>query len=362
MAFRVGLVGAGKISKSHIAGFNAVPDVQIAAVCDVAKERADALAAETGARAYTDYEEMFAQAGLDAVSVCTPPFAHTDVTVAAARAGLHVLCEKPLSPLASDARAMVEACRSAGVRLGVGSGRSRVRKEFQAARRAIASGALGEIYLAKMAFYRVLGRPGYDNPVHATWFADSSKSGGGALYDIGCYDMDALMYLLGAPQPRRISAMAYQGFPYDGRFDHPYDVDEHVTTFVRCDGLSIVLETAWTAHVPAERWSVRVLGNKAALSSLDTLTRAVDRGKVESVPLEPATDLNLWEDFVEACRDGRDPISPGEDSVKVMEILSGALLSSRLKREVSVEEVYEIEAVRALPTRGWPTARSTGAL
>lgn len=364
MAFRVGIVGCGWISSSHIKGYEKVEDVEIAAVCDVIKERAEQRAAEAGGAAvYTDYRAMIKNAGLDAIDICTPPFMHKEVALAAAEAGIHVYCEKPLAPYASDAREMAQACREAGVCLTVGSGRRRVSGEAQAARRAIAQGLLGEVYLAKVGRCRSLGRPGYDMPQLASWFFDSSKAGGGTMYDIGCYDVNLILYLTGAPQPRTISAMAYQGFEYDGRFDHPFDVEEHAVAFVRCDNLSIVIESAWARHAPPEdRDAIRVYGNKAGLTSLTTLARATGFNKVEEIPLEPAEPIDFYEDFVRACQEGRDPISPGEDAVKEMEILSGALLSAYLGREVSVEEVYEIESLRSLPTRGWVTRRSPGAI
>lgn len=360
----VGIVGLGMISESHIRGFLGVSNVRIVAVCDVLPERAQAVADRLGATPYTDYRALLAHPGLQAVSVCTPPFAHREIVVAAAHAGLHVLCEKPLAVTATDSRAMVEACEAAGVKLGVCSARvGRLRGSFRAARTAIHTGKLGQVYHARYSAFRVRGRPGLDFYKNAPWFLNSAQAGGGALYDMGCYDIDLLLYLLGSPRPLTVSAHAYRGFPGAEGFDKPFDVDEHVTVFVRFEGgVSLVLERGWATNIAYERDELRIFGNQAALTGPTTLTWA-EEGKIQQRAL-PVYDreghAGIFGDFAAAIRHDRSPATPGRDGQKVMEILSGALLSSRLGREVSVSEVYQIEALRALQTPGWPTDARKG--
>jgi len=360
---KIGIVGTGMISRAHIKGYGETPDVEVAAVCDIRAERAQATAESLGVAAYTDYRRMFSEAGLDAVSVCTPPSTHAAITVAAAEAGLHVLCEKPMSMNATQARQMVDACRKAGVRLGITSGArvGRTGPVLQTAREIVQSGRLGRVYYARHTGLRVRGRPGVDLYQDAPWFLDSNQAGGGALFDMGCYDLDMMLFLLGSPQPLAVSGVAFRGFALPDDFaGHPYDVEEHATFLVRFpDGLGLVLERAWATNVPqGPDWKegFLIFGTEAALKGPHTLCIARERQIEEQpVPIPEGTEPGPYADFAMAIREGRPPATPGEDGQKVMEMLSAALLSAWLGREVTIAELYDIEALRAVPGQGWPT-------
>lgn len=113
-----GIIGAGLIGKVHAQALRSLPNAKLVAVCDSVPGRAAALAAEDGAKAYTDYEEMLAQPEIDVVTIATPSGLHLEPTVAAARAGKHVLSEKPMEISLSRIDIMIEAHRKSGTRLG----------------------------------------------------------------------------------------------------------------------------------------------------------------------------------------------------------------------------------------------------
>ncbi|NDB22205.1 MAG: gfo/Idh/MocA family oxidoreductase, partial [Proteobacteria bacterium] len=95
---RVGVIGTGRISGSHITGYLNTEGVELYGVCDVVGERATAAAEKHSIpHVFKDYEELVACPEIDLVSICTPPFAHKDPTIAALEAGKHVLCEKPMA-------------------------------------------------------------------------------------------------------------------------------------------------------------------------------------------------------------------------------------------------------------------------
>ncbi len=110
---RVGIIGAGSIARyAHVPGYKAQPNVEIVAAADTVPGKAAAFAAEFGIpRAYDSMEEMLSNEQLDAVSVCTPNYAHKAATIAALNAGLHVLCEKPIAMNLAEGREMVETAR-----------------------------------------------------------------------------------------------------------------------------------------------------------------------------------------------------------------------------------------------------------
>ena len=184
----IGIIGCGMISRSHVEGYLGLPEkAQILALCDTVEEnvkkRAEyvisasekraqemaekAKAAETAEereklkaqqallseysgselKIFSDYNEMLKLPELDAVSICTPPFVHAPITIAAAEAGKHVFCEKPMSRIATEAKAMCDACNKAGVKLGYQSGGTRLGGVNYAIRDYITSGKLGDVYL-----------------------------------------------------------------------------------------------------------------------------------------------------------------------------------------------------------------------
>ena len=145
MTLRAGIVGCGGISRSHAGAHSNLEDVDLVAMCDINRDALNTRADEYGvSKRYTDYEEMFAQENLDIVSVCTHAPLHAPITLAAAAAGIHVLCEKPLSVDLETADEMRAACHQAGVHLAV-SHQFRFTPLFRHAKTLIEDGLIGEL-------------------------------------------------------------------------------------------------------------------------------------------------------------------------------------------------------------------------
>ena len=144
MSLRVGVVGCGGISRSHASAYSGLNSVDFVALCDINREALDKRADEHGVSGrYTDYEEMFASENLDLVSVCVHAPLHAPVTIAAAHAGIHVLCEKPLSVDLETADTMIAACADAGVELAV-SHQYRFSPPYRLAREWVEEGRIGQ--------------------------------------------------------------------------------------------------------------------------------------------------------------------------------------------------------------------------
>ena len=147
---RVGIIGSGGIAQgAHLPGYAACPDVEIVAVADVSEATARAAAEKFKVpQVFTDYRKMLRLPEIDAVSVCTPNFMHKDATVAALKAGKHVLVEKPMAMNARECDAMLKAARESGKKLQVGFN-NRFGGGAQALKKFIESGDMGEIYYAR---------------------------------------------------------------------------------------------------------------------------------------------------------------------------------------------------------------------
>ena len=202
---KIGIIGAGSISEYHIRAFQKLGDVEIAAICDLNKVRASKIAEKYSIKSvYEKVEDLFADNSIDAVTICVWNKLHADLSIQALQHGKHVLCEKPMALNAMEAENMVKAEEESGKLLMLGLVR-RFDAKTEAAKKIVSDGSLGNIYYAKAAYLRRDGQPG-------GWFSDKSKSGGGALIDIGIHSLDLLLYLIDAGQVDSVSGKIFQ-FP-----------------------------------------------------------------------------------------------------------------------------------------------------
>jgi predicted dehydrogenase len=316
------------------------PKARVVAVADIDEELAKTVAAEHGVKFFKDYRDLLGLAEVEAVSVCTPPFTHASIAGKAAKAGKHVLCEKPMAMNAEEAESMVRACKKAKVKLGIGSSRARLNVAVENAREYVQSGKLGKIYYVRASNFRRKGRPGLDILKESRWFLNSSKAGGGALIDIGCYDLDSILYILGSPQPIAVNAMTFRGVGRKPKLRVVYDVEEHSSLMVRFqNGLVATVETAWTANMDKGD-GIILFGTKGGLK-LDPFTfYSEQEGKHVAITIDlPSQGSDFIDDFLTACLENGSPKTAGEDGLKVMQIISMAYLSSKLGREVTLRDL-----------------------
>ena len=200
---KVGIIGTGSISHLHIQGYLKNPDVELYALCDINEERVKAAGEKYKvSRIYTDMNEMLKLEELDAVSVCTWNSAHAPCSIAALKAGKHVICEKPMAMNAEEARAMKKAADEAGKLLMIGFVRrfgndANIIKDYQS------TDFLGDIYYAKATYLRRKGNPG-------GWFGDKARSGGGPLIDLGVHVIDLTRFLMDNPKPVSVYGATFQ--------------------------------------------------------------------------------------------------------------------------------------------------------
>jgi len=189
---RFGLLGAGLVSPFHAKGIAATSGCELAAIADSNPQRVAARAKEFNCRACSSLDELLADKSIDVISILLPNHVHAGATLAAARAGKHVLVEKPPAMSLSDTDAMIAACKQAGVQLGVVLN-CRVRKPIQAMRQGIAQGRFGRILQAD-AFMKWFRTSEY-------YFSDdwrsSRRSGAGVTIQHAFHYIDLLQYLMG---------------------------------------------------------------------------------------------------------------------------------------------------------------------
>jgi len=343
--FKVGIIGVGVIGHAHLKAFTANKKAEVVAIADINPKALKTASEEFKIeKTFTDYQDLLALEDLDGVAVCTPPFLHAKITCDAASAGKHVLCEKPMALNSEEARRMVEACNKAGVKLGICSARSRFGSTVNLAKKYIDEGKIGRVYYYRATNLRRRGRPGIDFLKESKWFIDSSKAGGGALIDLGCYDVDVSLYLLGNVQPVAVSAMRFTGIEPTVKLNTVYDVEEHSSIFVRFDnGVTATFETAWASNIGPYQETL-IFGSAGGLK-LNPFTHYTEEDGigVSKIFNIAGRSRGAWdqliEDFITACQKDRNPKTPGEDGLKTMEIIDMAYRSAKLKREVQIQEI-----------------------
>ncbi len=230
---RVGIIGTGSISQAHYDGFKAA-GANVVAVCDVNPVQLAARATAWGVdRTYSDYGEMFAAGGIDAVSIAAPTAVHHPATMAAARAGVHVLVEKPIALDLSLADEMIAACAEAGVKLVVNH-QLRSSAPARKARELIEAGAIGRVTHLRLRQAHDWGGQGVRPS-----FATKASSGGGTLLDNGCHLADLARFFGGRVREvyARVATLAYE-----------IEVEDTANVSLAfADGAIGTIETAWTA-------------------------------------------------------------------------------------------------------------------
>ncbi len=187
----VGVIGAGGIARlAHIPNYLKNPRVKLVAVADIDVAKARQAAEDFGIpNVYDNFEDLLANPEVEAVSVTTPPSAHAGPVIAAARAGKHVLCEKPIATKLEEADAMVDAAEKAGVKFAMGY-QHRFGTELPLVKRLLDEGTVGRL----MAMTQVgVGPSSHRVP----WFLQKRFAGGGVLMDWGIYTAHTILWLMG---------------------------------------------------------------------------------------------------------------------------------------------------------------------
>lgn len=246
---RFALIGAGGIAGSYAQAFRNHPTAELVAVADTRPGAAAALAEPFGCATFAAFEDVLTHGPkLDAILICTPPNTHEAITVAFARRGVHVLCEKPFTLTAASARRMASVAADNGVLLTMAS-KFRFVADVARAKELIDAGTLGEVVLWENAF---TGRV----DMSRRWNSDPTVAGGGVLIDNGTHSVDLMRHFLGplaevhALEGKRVQGLA---------------VEDTVRVFVRSTtGVMGTVDLSWSLNKELD-WFVTVYGSAGTL-------------------------------------------------------------------------------------------------
>ena len=348
---RVGIIGCGGIANGkHMRSLAKVADCEMVAFCDIIPERAEKALADfgaPGAKAYTDYKELLKDPTIDVVHVCTPNRSHSFITVDALEAGKHVMCEKPMAINSAEAKTMLDAAKRTGKKLSIGY-QTRFRDDSQYLKQEVEDGTFGDIYYARAISLRRRAVP--------TWgvFLNEYEQGGGPLIDIGTHALDLTLWLMNNYKPKYCVGTTYHKLNRDtdqanmwGNWDpEQFTVEDSAFGFVVMEnGATISLETSWALNTLDVREAVTSFcGTLAGADMMDGVRiNGVRNGR--QYVLQPSftaggvafnngskgesmadREERLW---IEAIRNGTDPVTLPEQAYCVTRILEGIYTSAK---------------------------------
>ncbi len=337
-SLRVGVIGCGRIARTHAEAVAATPGATLVVCCDADLARAQALAAEFGAEVATDsLNDFFAKGQLDAALICTPHPVHEKLVVACAEAGVNVLCEKPIAIRLEEADRMIDATDAAGVAFGVIFQR-RFWPAAQRIRHAIDAGELGRLTFASAT--SLLWRPEEyfkSDPWRGKW----ETEGGGVMMNQAVHTIDLLQWFMGpaAEVYGRIATLRHGDY---------IDVEDTVAATVVFENGALGTIEALTTVQPEFGFRVAVHGNNGATASVHEIpegtqgindiwtfgTGAKDRagwvGDEQGRPGFPEFHQLQIAEFLDAIRVGRTPAVTGRDARNSLAIILGIYESSRI--------------------------------
>lgn len=350
---RVGIIGTGTISHEHIQAYQKLEHVELVALCDINPQQLAYMSKKFGVvETYSTKEEMFAQANLDAVSVCTWNAAHAECTINALNAGLHVLCEKPMAVSTEEALQMEAAAIKNDRLLMIGFVR-RFGNDAQVVMDFNKDNFFGDIYYGKATYLRRNGNPG-------GWFGDKSLSGGGPLIDLGVHVIDLLSYLMGKHQPVSVYGATFQklfnrphikdGVEYQSSTNNEKaicNVEDLATAMIRFDNGSVIsVEASFSLNIKEDEGKIELFGTKGGASLNPELELFTDmNGYMTNIQLKSDTALSMEglffnevAHFVDCILNDTACLTPASDGISIMKILDAIYESAATGHEVRLEE------------------------
>ncbi len=330
---KFGMIGCGSAAEIRGGlGIRLSHMAELVAVADNDAGRAEAYAGSFGIdRWYGDGQDLIDDPDVQVVYIATPNKFHHPFTRAAARAGKHVLCEKPFATSVEENLEMIDACKRAGVLLSVSYYR-RFYPSVQRAKRMIDDGAIGRVTLAGIHATHFLGEHHTPDLAPRHWLIEKDMAGAGVFQRAGSHRIDVLVYLLGPV--REVQAAI-------DRMGEGYDVDDASVAVLRFEsGAQGFIAMHHTVTGAATDWiEVCATGGRILLDPLDACRVVVETSEGREVfddPVPESSTLPIIDDFVRAVETGSQTICPAEDALTTNRVIYGGYRSSSEGHPVSL--------------------------
>ena len=344
---RMAIIGCGGVSEIQLKALQTMPDVEIVAGADINPQRLQSTKDKFALTAlYTDYHKMLKEIKPDAVTVCTPNAVHAPATIAALKAGAHVITEKPMAMSPEECQSMIDAANKANRKLAVGF-QYRFHPATQMLRRARDEGQFGKVMFVKCQALRRRGIPNWGV------FGQKHLQGGGPMIDIGVHVIEMAHYVMGSPKPVAATGKTwtYMGNkPNDVSSMWPdwdwktYTVEDLAIGHIRFDnGAVIQIEACFAGHIERDVWNFTLAGEKGGCT-WDPPAIFTDRAgtMTHTTPayLAEGDFFTLFklklQNFVDGVLRDQPLEAPGEAGAAVQKIVDGVYRSSEAGKEVRI--------------------------
>ena len=345
---KVAVIGCGTIANAaHIPSYMNNKDVEIKYFCDIILERAEEAVKKYGCgTAIEKYEDVLSDPEVTAISVCTPNNAHAEISIAAMRAGKHVLCEKPAARTYAEALEMKKVQNETGVVLNIGVV-NRFNDYVNLIKKYIDDGKLGDVYHVYISFRAHRSIPGLGGA-----FTTKAIAGGGALIDWGVHFLDIVMYCCGDPKINTVSAEAFSKLGVDMKsykykdmwagppnYDGVYDVDDSVTAMIRTQGPTITMNGAWAENIGVGEMYIDFIGDKAGIRLNYGSNFTLYTSDLEEITPEIETRdhfQNEIDAFVRCIKTGEKLASHIDTNIVTAQLMQAIYDSSEQHKEVTL--------------------------
>jgi UDP-N-acetyl-2-amino-2-deoxyglucuronate dehydrogenase len=335
------VIGAGLVGPTHAAAAGRAPGGQLVAVCDRIAERAETLAEQFGAMAFTELDAVLERRDVHIVCICLPTRLHLEVAERAVAAGKRIVVEKPLELSLERADRLLDAARARGVQVAAIFNR-RFIPALKATKRAVEEGLLGDLIAADMYYKSFRTQEYYDE---SGWRGTWEQEGGAALINQGIHGVDLLRWVAG-PVARV--------FGYADHRRRDIEADDTTAAVVRYANGAMGVVQAMTSITPrlpdrleyhGVNGSIQLSGYRIArwevpgAESWPEQVEAEERAMLESTrSLESGGHHAQIADMVQAVREGRPPAVSGEEGRRSLEVCLAIYESARVGREVQLTE------------------------
>jgi predicted dehydrogenase len=265
---KAAVIGLG-MGKAHIKGYQSHPNVEVVAIADLNEELCIKVQKEFSIPSYyTNPEVMLEKEEIDIISIATPNKFHMPLTLAAFKAGCHVLCEKPMAMNAGEGQQMIEAAEKAGKRLMINFS-YRFHAQSQMLRKEVERGTFGDFYYGRTFWHRRYGMPGFGG-----WFGNKDLAGGGPLIDLGVHRLDLALWLMDYPEPEVVMGSTYSPIASEAakKEGKEFTVEDLASGMIKFkNGASLVVEASWAGHIKDKEYMrTQLWGTKAGLVQKNT--------------------------------------------------------------------------------------------
>ena len=340
---RIGVIGCGKIAQTrHLPEYDENPNCEIAGYYDINSKYSNQMAEKYGGKIYDSYEELLQDKSIDAVSVCVANNAHAEVSIAALKAGKHVLCEKPMAVTLEECEEMVRTSKETHKNLMIDHNQ-RLAKAHAKAQELINQGIIGKI-LTFRAIFAHGGPETWSVGGKATWFFNKGKAAFGAMADLGIHKVDIIQFLLN-DTVAEVSAMqaTLDKKDIDG---NPISVDDNVICLFRMrSGVLGTMTASWTNYSHEDNSTV-LYGTDGVMRIYDDpeYSIIVDKKngerycyKLDRIQTnDNQTKSGIIDIFVDSILKNKEPAIPCEEALSAMKVIFACDKSAHTGKIVSV--------------------------